>query len=102
MHYRKFQTQASCRYQALILLVPIAVAVGCKHGNAINFVTNTQFGLKVGVNAEKIPEVQIGYNRQEAARIPVYLEQQSTRNQPPGDGFAAAPVSVNSLASHRT
>ena len=56
------------------LLVGLAT-VGCRHGNAINFVTNTQFGVKVGVNAEKIPEVQIGYNRQEATRVPVYWEQ---------------------------
>ena len=48
---------------------------GCSHYNAINFATSTQFGVKVGVNADKIPEVQVGYNRQEAARVPVYLEQ---------------------------
>lgn len=48
---------------------------GCRHYNAINFATSTQFGVKVGVNADKIPEVQVGYNRQEAARVPVYLEQ---------------------------
>ena len=48
---------------------------GCRHYNAINFATSTQFGVKIGVNPEKIPEVQVGYNRQEAARVPVYLEQ---------------------------
>jgi hypothetical protein len=58
--------------QILAALV-FAVLCGCKHHNAINFVTNTEFGVKVGVNAEKIPEVKIGYGRQEAARVPVYL-----------------------------
>lgn len=65
------------------LLVPFGILAvlaasllgGCRHNNAINFATSTQFGVKVGVNAEKIPEVQVGYNRQEAARVPVYLEQ---------------------------
>lgn len=61
------------------LVLALAVA-GCRHGNAINFVTNTQFGVKVGVNAEKIPEVQIGYNRQEATRVPVYWEQKEGAN----------------------
>jgi hypothetical protein len=55
-------------------------ATGCRHGNAINFVTNTQFGVKVGFNPEKIPEVQIGYNRQEATRVPVYWEQKEGAN----------------------
>lgn len=64
------------RWRLLLLTAVPASSLlfGCRHGNAINFVTNTQFGLKVGVNAEKIPEVQIGYNRQEAARVPVFHE----------------------------
>lgn len=79
----------------LALLLVSLLGTGCKHGNAINFVTSTQFGLKVGVNAEKIPEVQIGYNRQEAARVPVYLEKQGGTNG--SDNLPAAPVSVSSI-----
>jgi hypothetical protein len=66
---------------------------GCAHNNAINFATSTQFGVKVGVNAEKIPEVQVGYNRQEAARVPVYLEQEkgaAGKTSNPGDASANA------------
>ena len=66
------------RLRALALLLATLGLVpqfGCSHNNAINFATSTQFGVKVGVNADKIPEVEIGYNRQEAARVPVYLEQ---------------------------
>src|SRR4051812_34894488 len=59
-------------FQTAIMTVALLCA-GCKHYNAINFVTNTQFGIKLGVNSEKIPEIAIGYNRQEAARVPVYL-----------------------------
>ncbi len=75
MHYSTTVGKVRILSTAALALVCVFFT-GCKHGNAINFVTNTQFGLKVGVNAEKIPEVQIGYNRQEAARVPVYLEQQ--------------------------
>ncbi len=66
------------RYLFLTWIPITALLFGCRHGNAINFVTNTQFGVKVGVNAEKIPEAQIGYNRQEAARVPVYHETQNS------------------------
>jgi hypothetical protein len=44
----------------------------------------------VGVNAEKIPEIQIGYNRQEAARIPVYL--MTTK-----DELSSSPPAINAL-----
>jgi hypothetical protein len=65
---------------------------GCSHGNAINFVTNTQFGVKVGVDAQSIPEINVGYSRQEAARVPVYWEQQE-----PKDGFPTSPPTVHSI-----
>lgn len=76
---------------AAVSLIAIAMMLtGCQHYNAINFVTNTQFGAKIGVNAEKIPEIQIGYNRQEAARVPVYL--MTTKDQ-----LSASPPTINAL-----
>lgn len=77
---------------AIALLSLMIVGTGCRHGNAINFVTNTNFGLKVGVNAEKIPEVNIGYSRQEAARVPVYIEGNNSE-----DGFSASPPTVGGI-----
>lgn len=72
------------------LLAITMILTGCRHHNAITFVTNTQFGAKVGVNAEKIPEIQVGYNRQEAARVPVYL--MTTK-----DELSASPPTINAL-----
>ena len=92
MHHPKKQKQSRCTRQALIaaLLLATLAVTSCKHGNAINFVTNTQFGVKVGVNAEKIPEINIGYSRQEAARVPVYLETSK-------DQLSASPPTINAL-----
>lgn len=86
MHISKNLSASAATFAALAAAV--ALLTGCKHHNAINFVTNTEFGVKVGVNAEKIPEVKIGYSRQEAARVPVYLMngQEATRT----------PIDVNS------
>lgn len=58
----------------LAALVGCVLLAGCafKHNDAIAFVTNTQGGIRVGVDATQKPEVQIGYNRQEFALVPVY------------------------------
>ncbi len=74
------QSQRSSKAIGTIALGCALATVGCQHYNAINFVTNTQVGAKVGVNAEKIPEIQVGYNRQEAARVPVYLMSNGASN----------------------
>lgn len=82
-----------------LLAVWVPGILGCRHNNAINFVTNTQFGLKVGVNAEKIPEVQVGYNRQEAARVPTYLEQETKQREAATQTLSSATPTVNSILS---
>lgn len=47
--------------------------VGCAGDKRIIFVTNTQVGARVGVDSRQIPEIVVGYNRQEAALVPIYL-----------------------------
>lgn len=51
------------------------LAGGCvqatRHSNTMVFGTNTSIGLKVGASAASIPEVQIGYARQEAVIMPL-------------------------------
>ena len=84
--------QAGRGSRALAVVFAVVGLSGCQHYNAINFVTNTQVGAKIGVNAEKIPEIQVGYSRQEAARVPVYL-------MTAGDPSAAASPVVNALLS---
>lgn len=53
-----------------------AVALfGCapQHRDAIMFGTNTQAGLKIGVDEKQVPTLILGYNRQEAALIPLFV-----------------------------
>ncbi len=46
---------------------------GCAGDKRIIFVTSTQIGARVGVDSRQIPEIVVGYNRQEAALVPIYL-----------------------------
>jgi len=46
---------------------------GCAGDKRIIFVTNTQVGARIGVDSRQIPEIVVGYNRQEAALVPIYL-----------------------------
>jgi hypothetical protein len=92
MRYQKDNQKSSggCKALTKLALLCSVALVGCQHYNSINFVTNTQFGAKIGVNAEKIPEIQVGYNRQEAARVPVYL-------MTTDDQLSASPPTIASL-----
>jgi hypothetical protein len=56
-----------------------AVFIGCQHYDAIVFATNTQVGARVGVDTRQVPEVQVGYNRQEGAIVPLYLAEPDDR-----------------------
>jgi hypothetical protein len=48
--------------------------LGCapQHHDAILFGTNTQAGLKIGVDEKEVPTIILGYNRQEAAMVPLF------------------------------
>ncbi|MFH1500017.1 MAG: hypothetical protein ABII82_19580 [Verrucomicrobiota bacterium] len=60
--------------QLLIALVaPIVMLTGCQHHDAIVFATNTQIGARIGVGVQQVPEIQVGFNRQEGALVPLYL-----------------------------
>ncbi len=60
---------------ALILLPFAALASGCvqmtRHSNMMIFGTNTVVGIRAGVNATSVPEVAVGYTRQEAVVLPL-------------------------------
>jgi len=98
---RKTKRASSTGIGALITFLALWLVSGCKHHNAINFVTNTEFGVKAGVNAEKIPEVKIGYSRQEAARVPVYLMEGSVQGQSAADITALLNAASASLEKAR-
>jgi hypothetical protein len=46
---------------------------GCQ-SNTLYFATNTQLGVRVGVDSKQIPEVELGYNRQEGVVLPLTVE----------------------------
>ncbi len=54
-----------------------------RHSNAVIFGTTTSVGVRVGPNATSVPEVQIGYSRQEAVLMPLVANTGST---PSGNG----------------
>lgn len=59
---------------ASIILLPVlsgACVQMTRHSNMMIFGTNTVVGLRVGVNATSVPEVAIGYTRQEAVVLPL-------------------------------
>lgn len=57
-----------------VALLGNVLLAGCsfKHNDAIAFVTSTQAGIRVGTDTTQKPEIQVGYNRQEFALVPVY------------------------------
>jgi len=56
-------------------LIVLATTGGCvqmtRHSNMVVFGTNTSVGLRVGTSATSVPEIQLGYSRQEAVALPV-------------------------------
>lgn len=59
-------------------IAPLAaglVLTGCvqatRHSNTMVFGTNTSFGIRAGQSAASVPEVNIGYSRQEAVIMPL-------------------------------
>jgi hypothetical protein len=67
----------SSKARTLICLLAVNAAAwllsGCQ-ANTIYFGTNTQFGIRAGVDTKQIPEVEIGYNRQEGVMLPLAVE----------------------------
>jgi hypothetical protein len=82
--YRRLHAQL-----AAIALLPL-LAGGCvqmtRHSNMMIFGTNTVVGVRAGVNATSVPEVSIGYTRQEAVVLPlvanVAVQKDGTRLMP--------------------
>lgn len=62
-------------YKKIGILGLIALTTGCvqatRHSNTMLFGTNTNVGVKVGQNVNQVPEVVIGYDRQEAVIMPL-------------------------------
>lgn len=83
----------SNRYLAALALVPLAA--GCvqatRHSNTMYFGTNTTFGIKAGASTGEVPEVIVGYDRQEAVILPL-LANTVDHSQPPNNRLGPCPV----------
>lgn len=68
------------------------------------FGTTTQVGVKVGVDERQIPTVLVGYNRQEAALVPLLTRSDSEQESPPPtlDFIAYLELARDSLAEAST
>lgn len=62
-------------YWNIAALTAMAVLTGCvqatRHSNTMIFGTNTHFGIRAGTTPTSVPEVNIGYSRQEAVVMPL-------------------------------
>ncbi len=65
----------------------IVTTAGCmqatRHSNTMVFGTNTNVGVKVGQNVNQVPEILIGYDRQEAVIMPLWA---NTEDDNEGNG----------------
>jgi hypothetical protein len=71
--------------ELLMALAVLGLASGCvqatRHSNTMYFGTNTTFGIKAGAATGQVPEVIVGYDRQEAVIMPL-LANTSEANDP--------------------
>jgi len=77
--YRRLYAQL-----APLILLPL-LAGGCvqmtRHSNMMIFGTNTVVGVRAGTNATSVPEVAIGFTRQEAVILPLVANVGSTTGE---------------------
>lgn len=77
--YRRLHAQL-----APLILLPL-LAGGCvqmtRHSNMMIFGTNTVVGVRAGTNATSVPEVAIGFTRQEAVILPLVANVGSTTGE---------------------
>ncbi len=68
------------RYAALILAATLPGLAGCvqatRHSNTMVFGTNTSLAARVGQGVNQIPEISVGYGRQEAVIMPLLANTQ--------------------------
>ncbi len=70
---KSFKVLTPLYYGVVCITACLLAACAPQHKDAIMFGTNTQVGVKVGVDEKQVPTVIIGYNRQEAALVPLLV-----------------------------
>lgn len=65
-------------------ILALSALPGCvqatRHSNTMLFGTNTSFGIKAGTTTGQVPQVSIGYDRQEAVIMPLVANTASVEN----------------------
>jgi len=72
MHCRFIRFGGYSWFLMFVVILASACSQMPKHSNALIFSTNTTMGLKVGRDVNSAPAINIGYERQEVALVPVY------------------------------
>jgi hypothetical protein len=67
MHSRLYKPLAA----AAVLMATSGCVQATRHSNTMVFGTNTSLGLKVGNDANQVPSILVGYDRQEAVIMPL-------------------------------
>lgn len=78
---------------AALTLLPL-MAAGCAmppHSNMMVFGTNTSLAVRVGASATSVPEISVGYSRQEAVLMPLVANKAGTS----GTGSSLIPCDVS-------
>lgn len=81
-----------------VTLIALVALSGCvqatRHSNTMIFGTNTQLGIRAGAGVTSVPEVNVGYSRQEAVVMPLVANSRDDgRYQSPCDPSRAVQVS---------
>lgn len=86
-------------------LAALSLCTGCvqatRHSNTMLFGTNTHLGIRAGASAASVPEIAIGYGRQEAVVMPLVANSQDNgQHQSPCDPSQAVESEDAPFAVH--
>ena len=90
------------------LITVLLMMTGCtqmvRHSNTLVFGTNTTWGVGVGQGADQTPKIDIGYNRQEVAMVPLFANTEADEGNlnPCGSSTSAPSTAATSTATAAT
>lgn len=92
-------------YRTTLIVSTSLLLVGCaqatRHSNTMLFGTNTHFGIRAGASASSVPEINVGYARQEAVIMPLVANNSDNgTNQGPCDPSQPVRVEGAEFAVH--
>lgn len=91
MHRRPDRKLATLATTLAVLPLLGGCVQATRHSNTMYFGTNTTFGIKAGASTGEVPEVIVGYDRQEAVILPL-LANTVDKSTPPNNRLGPCPV----------